>query len=268
MKISVLAIIFSILFFVPNPTLTGQNWQLFKKNDSLGCRTFETDALMNVFVLTYKNEILKYDRLGFFEVQYSNRKFGAIGQVDASNAFKIGVLYPNFQMLQIMNNDVNPILTVVLADLGLSRVTCMAIAEDGSTIWFYDAGKKQLQKFAIEPQGLRLQTTVSLTQCQPQSMVFRNKTLYLSDPEKGVVVCDVFGKELNIINVKAVQYMQVVGAQVFLKTEKTFEAYNQQTFKAQPVKLPAGTRLEQNMRLQKGRLFVQEQTSIFIYDDK
>ena len=77
-KLSFLSFAFCLLAL---PSVSAQQWKLFKKNDSLDCRYFLTDHLKNIYIITHRNELLKYDGDGYFDSRFSFKKFGKIGSV-------------------------------------------------------------------------------------------------------------------------------------------------------------------------------------------
>ena len=62
-----LPIIYCLLLMITPPSVSAQNWKLYKKNDALDCRFFVSDNLHNVYIITSKSEILKYGEDGSFE---------------------------------------------------------------------------------------------------------------------------------------------------------------------------------------------------------
>ena len=250
-------------------SISAQNWKLFKKNDSLDCRSFATDPLFNLYILTSKNEVLKYDPQGFFDSRYSNKKYGRIALVDGTNAFKVVFWFPDFQTIQLMDALVNPIITLNLNDLGVSRAAAVAMSDDGF-LWIFDGGTNQLLKFSADQNGVKQveKTPMSISGLQPIGMTVRQNQIYMNVPNQGILVFDRFGKKIKTLDIKNVLDFQVIDNQLFYKQNNTLFRFHLQTLATTTIKLPEGVKGEQSMRLERGRLFVKRGGSIDVFEEK
>lgn len=259
-----------VVFNLSTPlSISAQKWTLFKKNDSLDCRSFATDPLFNLYILTSKNEVLKYDPQGFFDSRYSNKKLGRIGLVDGTNAFKVVFWFPDFQTIQLMDALVNPIITLNLNDLGVSRAAAVAMSDDGF-LWIFDNGTNQLLKFSADQSGVKQveKVPMSVAGLQPTGMTVRQNQIYINVPNQGILIFDRFGKKVKILDIKNAIDFQVIDNQVFYKQNNTLFRFNLQTLVTSPVNLPTGVKGEQAMRLERGRLFVKRGGSIDVFEEK
>ena len=221
--------LFTILLF-NTPSVSAQNWKLFKKNDALDCRYFVTDNLLNIYVVTSKNEILKYNQDGSFESRYANLKLGKLAQVDAMNPFKLMLYYSDFQTVQLVDNELNSLGSFNLQDLGVSRVGGVAMADDGK-IWIYDAGTNKLMTLmGRNPAQVAQNSIVPFAGSTPVQMIFRNNTLYVNVPDKGIYTFDRLGKYQKLLNIKNVNYFQVVDNQLFYNQLGKMYSFQLQTF--------------------------------------
>jgi sugar lactone lactonase YvrE len=259
-----------LIFNLIHPlSISAQNWKLFKKNDSLDCRWFATDPLFNLYIATSKNEVLKYDPQGYFDSRYANKKYGRIALVDGTNAFKVVFWFPDFQTVQLMDALVNPIITLNLNDLGVSRAAAVAMSDDGF-LWIFDAGTNQLLKYSADKAGVKLieKTPVSVGGLQPSGMTVRQNQIYMNVPSQGIFVFDRFGKRIKTLDIKNSIDFQVIDNQLFYKQNNTLFRFNLQTLATTTVKLPDGVKGEQAMRLERGRLFVKRGGSIDVFEEK
>jgi hypothetical protein len=259
-----------LVFIVLGPlSMSAQNWKLFKKNDSLDCRSFATDPLFNLYIITSKNEVLKYDPQGFFDSRYSNKKFGRIGLIDGTNAFKVVFWFPDFQTIQLMDALVNPIITLNLNDLGVSRAAAVAMSED-NFLWIFDAGVNQLLKYSADQSGVKLieKTPITLAGLQPTGMTVRQNLIYMNLPNQGILIFDRFGKKVKTLDIKNAVDFQVIDNQLFYKQNDTLFRFHLQTLVTTAIKLPEGVKGEQAMRLERGRLFVKRGGSIDVFEEK
>jgi sugar lactone lactonase YvrE len=267
---SLFPILFMLIFSVVGPlSISAQNWRLFKKNDSIDCRSFATDPLFNLYIMTSKNEVLKYDPQGFFESRYSNKKFGRIGLIDGTNAFKVVFWFPDFQAVQLMDALVNPIITLNLNDLGIARAAAVAMSDDGF-LWVFDGGTNQLLKFSADQNGVKQleKAPMSVSGLQPSGMTVRQNQIYMNVPNQGILVFDRFGKKIKTLDIKNATDFQVIDNQLFYKQNNTLFRFHLQTLATTTMKLPEGVKGEQTMRLERGRLFVKRGGSIDVFEEK
>ncbi len=265
---------FSTTFFILSLTIgplsiSAQNWKLFKKNDSLDCRSFATDPVFNLYIITSKNEVLKYDPQGYFDSRYSSKKYGRVGLIDGTNAFKVVFWFPDFQTIQLMDALVNPIITLNLNELGVARAAAVAMSEDGF-LWIFDGGTNQMLKFSADQTGVKLmeKSPIALAGLQPTGMTVRQNQIYMNLPNQGILIFDRFGKRVKTLDIKNIVYFQVIDNQLFYKQNDTLFRFHLQTLATTEIKLPEGVKGTQLMRLERGRLFVKRGGSIDVFEEK
>lgn len=262
-------VLFCIFFFAGPLSMSAQNWKLFKKNDSLDCRLFATDPVFNLYIITSKNEVLKYDPQGYFDSRYSSKKYGRIGLIDGTNAFKVVFWFPDFQTIQLMDALVNPIITLNLNELGVGRAAAVSMSEDGF-LWIFDGGTNQLLKFSADQTGVKLmeKSPLALAGLQPTGMTVRQNQIYMNVPNQGILIFDRFGKRVKTLDIKNVVDFQVIDNQLFYKQNNLLYRFHLQTLATTEIKLPEGVKGEQPMRLERGRLFVKRGGSIDVFEEK
>ena len=118
------------LFLAISIKTDAQTWHLFKKNDGIDCKYFTTDNLCDIYIITNKNEIIKFDDLGYFEGRYANKKMGNLASVDATNPFKLLLFYPDFQTITLLDRLLNPISSLVLSDYGIRQAKCVCASRN------------------------------------------------------------------------------------------------------------------------------------------
>ncbi len=261
--------LFLIFSFLHPLSISAQNWTLFKKNDSLDCRSFSTDPLFNLYIITSKNEVLKYDPQGYFDSRYSNKKFGRLGLIDGTNGFKVVFWFPDFQTIQLMDALVNPIITLNLNELGVSRAAAVAMSDDGF-LWIFDGGTNQLLKMTADQTGVKIVEKVpfSVAGLTPTGMTVRQNQMYINVPNQGILIFDRFGKRIKTLDIKNVTDFQVIDNQLFYKQNNVLSRFHLQTLTTTVVKLPEGVKGEQAMRLERGRLFVKRGGAIDVFEEK
>ena len=262
--------LFAFLFLLAyTPSVSAQKWTLFKKNDSLNCRYFLTDQLKNIYIITNRDELLKYDADGYFDSRFSFKKFGRIGGVDVSNPFKIILYYADYQCVVLIDGALNPIKTLFLNEMRVTNAAAMAIG--AGDLWIYDSGLNKFLRFSVDASGFKLaQSTppLSISGLQPNQMLIYENMVYLNVPTKGVLVFDQFGKYIKTFDIKNASALQIIENQLFYKQNNKFYRFNLQTLATNTINLPDGVSGSTYLQIQKGRLYAQRSTSIDVYDEK
>ncbi len=258
--------------FLATPSVSAQQWKLFKKNDSLDCRYFLTDPLKNIYIITNKNEVLKYDGDGYFDSRFSFKKFGKIGSVDVSNPFKIILYYTDYQCIVTIDAALNPIKTIFLNDMGIANAAAIASGDDGQ-IWIYDSGVNKISRFSVDATGFKLAyksnaLTQNLSSMQLGQMLIRNNNIYVNVPAKGIFVFDQLGQYLKTLDIKNASGLQIIENQLFYKQDNKLFRFNLQSLAKSAINLPDGVTGDRYMQIQKGRMYAQRSTSIDVYDEK
>ncbi len=266
-KLSFLAFVFLLLTL---PSVSAQQWKLFKKNDSLDCRYFLTDHLKNIYVITNKSEVLKYDSEGYFDSRFSYKKFGRIWSVDVTNPFKIILYYTDYQCIVIIDAALNPIKTLFLNDMGVANAAAIAMGDSGH-IWIYDSGVNKILRFSVDASGFKLaQSTppLSISGLQPNQMLVKENNIYMNVPDKGIIVFDQFGKYIKTLDILNASGLQIIENQLFYSQNNKFFRFNLQTLAKATINLPEDVSGNRYLQIQKGRLYAQRSTSIDVYDEK
>ncbi len=254
------------LFFAISIKTDAQTWRLFKKNDGIDCKYFTTDNLCDIYIITNKNEIIKFDDLGYFEGRYANKKMGNLASVDATNPFKILLFYPDFQTITLLDRLLNPISSLVLSDYGIRQAKCVSMSENGNILVFDDATLK-FYNFFIDGNGIVHDKTVaiSLPNLNPLQIVARNNSIYVLDERMGIVRFDAFGKFLERLDISNVTGFQILNDDIVVAQNEGLFNLATGTREPKPINLPTQESFKQYKRLEKDRLFVQRGTSVDVY---
>jgi len=255
-----------IVFFFGDIKLDAQTWRLFKKNDGIDCKYFTTDNLCDIYIVTNKNEIIKFDDLGYFEGRYANKKMGNLASVDATNPFKILLFYPDFQTITLVDRLLNPISSLVLSDFGILQAKCVSMSENGNILVFDDATLK-FYNFFIDGNGIVNDKTfaISLPNLNPLQIVARNNSIYVLDERMGIVRFDAFGKFLERLDISDVTGFQILNDDIIVAQKEGLFSLTSGTRAPKPINLPTQESFKQFKRLEKDKLFVQRGTSVDVY---
>ncbi len=244
----------------------AQTWHLFKKNDGIDCKYFTTDNLCDIYIITNKNEIIKFDDLGYFEGRYANKKMGNLASVDATNPFKILLFYPDFQTITLVDRLLNPISSLVLSDYGIRQAKCVSMSENGNILVFDEATVK-FYNFFIDGNGIVHDKTVaiSLPNLNPLQIVARNNSIYVNDERMGVIHFDAFGKFLERLDISDVTGFQILNDNIIVAQKDGMFSLGTDNRTPKPINLPTKESFTQYKRLEKDRIFVQRGTSVDVY---
>ena len=220
----------TIIFFLVS-FLTG--------NDNGVCIKFakksnwvKTDSFGNVYVMS-TNEISKYNSKGVLQKTFSNKRYGKISFIDATNPLKILVYYKDFQQIVFLDNQLtgsnNPIS---LERLGHEQ-TSLVCSSMNNSFWLYNNQNNELVRYSKELQPLV--KTGNLKQIlqsdiKPNFIKEHNGYLYLNCPSFGILVFDIYGTFNKTIPLKNLTEFDVVNGNIFYFENKTLKEYQLQTF--------------------------------------
>jgi len=199
-----------------------------------------TDNLQNIYVATEKGQIIKYDKKGRQEFEYTNNRLGPVGKIAVKNPLTILVYYPDLAVLIILDRTMSVIKELNLFDLDIIAPKGIALANDNN-IWVYDEVTAILKKISSEGTILfesRNLNQLLQKQLNPSFLQERNNEVYLSDKENGLFIFDAFGQLKQEISSKEIDRFQVVGEQLVLwKKEQAF-LLNATILEENPLPLP------------------------------
>jgi hypothetical protein len=161
---------------------------------------FELDNLGNVYVVQ-QNEITKFNDKGSkFDYKFSNKLFGNIQSIDATNALKIQVFYKDLGVLLFLDNmlaENGEALRLQLLDLEQSLVSCFSY---NNGIWFYNP-----INFTLTRLNDRLQkeivtgnlNQITARKINPKSIKEIGKYLYITQMDGDVIQLDLAGNYIK-----------------------------------------------------------------------
>jgi len=210
--------IFGLIFFIGSSHAQTSLKLLFKVDTSAVFIT--TDNLDNVYVITEKNQVLKYNPIGKLLWNYSNKAFGKLTYIDVTDPMRILLYYSAIQQVVVLNNNLNEIGRFNFGADTSRQITLVATANSNG-YWIYDQSNRQLQKLDNQFNDDQLsgniyqQTGIAL---QPIFMVANDQLISLYDPKIGIMQFDRFGSFSKTIKIDSVDNFQVKDGRIlFLK---------------------------------------------------
>lgn len=229
---------------------------------------FTTDNLNNTYLVN-KEEILKYNNTGKLLMKYSNKRFGNITLVDATNALKVLLYYKDFQQLVFLDNQLSQNgEPISLENLGYEQ-TDLACTSFNNSFWIYNKQNNELIRFNENSQVIsKTGNLKQLLQAEmkPNFMIEHNSYLYLNSPENGIYVFDMYGTFNKIISIKSLNSFQVSNNVLYFYRNNSYYAYDTKTFEEKSVTY--SDTLIKSVRIEKDRFYFQYQDSLKVLDNQ
>ncbi len=266
-KVTVLLILF---FITLSSSLFAQdttNFQLIK-NIATQADFFTTDNQSNVYAVK-ANVLTKFDKKGKLLYKYSNKNFGDISFVDASNMMKILLFYKSYLVAVFLDNTLSQNGDPISFDkLGFIQ-TQLVCSSNNSSMWIYD--QQNLQLIRLDQNLVPTQKTGNLSvllnmSLQPDALIEYDNKVYLNNPGSGILIFDIYGTYYKTIPVKDVKQFQPFNGRVFYTKGTDIKAYDLKT--ADEFEYQAPVNKFKNFRLEMGVLVVQNDSIIQLFAPK
>jgi len=108
----------------------------------------EADFQGQLYVITRFNELIKMNDTGGILRQYSNNYLGAVQLISIHNPLQIVLFYPGFQTLIILDNSLNELKRISMAQLNIPYVTTLGYSPERE-LWYFDDQLKRFKKVNI-----------------------------------------------------------------------------------------------------------------------
>ncbi len=272
-KYTVLAIRLSsalIFIFIFSKGLYSQGEYRLIESFESEARLITGDQLGN-FYLVEKNNVIKYDREGKRINQYNNQRYGKIMSIDATDPYKILLWYEDFRVIVILDNQLSENASPIdlqFTDFDQPTLACRAY---NTGIWLYDQLLFKLYRLTLSLEEVH--STGNLTQIlgykmQPNFMKEYNNTLYVSNPETGILVFDQYGTYVKNILIKGLDQFQVTEKAIYYIEDGLIKKYRIRDREIEALPLPVSD--VKSLAVDKNRLFIidGQQLKIFDYIEK
>jgi hypothetical protein len=228
---------------------------------------FTCDNICNTYLVNGE-EVSKYNSSGKLFLKYSNKRFGNITTIDATNALKVLLYYKDFQQLVFLDSQLSqngdPIS---LESLGYEQ-TDLVCSSFNNSFWIYNKQANELVRFDENSQ--QIAKTGNLKQLlqaelKPDFMIEHSSYLYLNCPDIGIYVFDMYGTFTKIIGLKNLHAFQVNGEIIYFFRGNSFCSYSTKAFEEKSI--PYADTLIKNVRIEKDRLFLQYSDSLKVIEN-
>ncbi|MBA3706750.1 MAG: hypothetical protein H0W84_12885 [Bacteroidetes bacterium] len=229
---------------------------------------FTTDNQSNVYVVK-GDELCKYNKAGKQLYKYSNKKFGNISFVDASNMLRLLIFYKNFLQVVFLDNTLSVIGELVNLDkIGFQQAQ-LVCSSHNSGMWLYDQQNFELirldQTLEKKQQTGNLRAILN-TSLQPDLLLEYDNKVYLNDTTKGILIFDIYGTYYKTVSVKNTKYFQPIGDWVYFMNGNKVKTYNLKTTEEKEFKMPVSD--FKNFRLEMGILVLQTENTILLFSSE
>ncbi|MCY7310169.1 MAG: hypothetical protein LH619_05265 [Chitinophagaceae bacterium] len=240
MKKGLNILVICILLSVSGMAQTDTTFRLIKtmKGDIVD---FTVDNLDNVYILTSRNQIKKFNANGDSVAIYNDvKKFGQATLVDVSNPLKILLYYKDFATVVMLDRFLNAVNSIDLRKQNIFQAKAIGQSYDNK-IWVYDEIENKLKK--VDEDGKLLQETPDFrlllgTAPSPIKIFDENRYVYVYDSIFGVYVFDYYGALKNNIMIDHWQNFKVAGKYMFGSRSDSLFRYSLSTFQADKWKMP------------------------------
>ena len=185
---------------------------------------------MGNYYLVYEDEVIQYDQLNRELNRFSNKNYGGISEIDASNALKILLHYRELTSIAFLDNRLgerSDLLDLQEAGLAQSHLSCSSY---NNGVWVYD--KVDLSLYRLDQNLKPSLRSGNLNQItgkilDPVKMRESGRWLYLLHQNKGIVVCDIYGAYSRFISVEGIIDLEVLGEELLILDEEGIKRYNE-----------------------------------------
>ena len=263
-KFLILLILFCSFSLTPEFSLEGEIKGQFK--------FFTTDKLGNVFVLTQKNDIQKFDKKGKKLTEANFKVMGDATMIDAGNPLEIYVFYKDQNKLVYFDNMLNYRgETDLYKTLGVNNIQAVCRSYDNG-FWFFDPDNFKLKKAdklgSLQSESINL-ANIADTILTPQMLLDDGKFVYLKTNNDRLLVFDILGNYIKTIPLEKFTSFQVREEKIVYSTSKDLFVYNPSTFEKDSYKLSLSQNFSTSnflsIRLENDRLYLQDSVMIGIY---
>ncbi len=230
-----------------------------------------SDKLQQCYVVTPKNELIKYNSEGTVLFRFNNNTLGDLKWVDVTDPFNLLLFYPEYLTVITLDRTLNKTGEYQLFDLNIVEINAIAMANDNN-LWLFDQTSARITK--VNRQGKVLsesgnQNLLLGSRLQPNFMMEHNNLLYVNDPKKGVLVFDNFATYMKTIPIKELQRFQILalpsGQHLIFEEEGKMHAFHLKSLLTEQVKLPCPFVSGDQLRVQKDVLFLLKSGYLYFY---
>ncbi|MFM2139573.1 MAG: hypothetical protein RJA57_1880 [Bacteroidota bacterium] len=220
--------------------------------------SFTVDNLDNVYVLTSRNQVKKYNAAGDSVAVFNDiRKYGRATLIDVSNPLKVLLYYRDFATVLMLDRFLNVVHVLDLRKQGVYQAGAIGQSFD-NRVWVYDEMEARLKKLdengtvSLQTPDFRMLFTQPFS---PQKIFDEDRCVYLYDPRRGIYVFDYFGALKNGIQIMGWKDLRVGGNHIYGTEADTLRRYDIRSFRVDSWLLPEPARGSLSFRFSGTRVY-------------
>ncbi|MGB1205392.1 MAG: hypothetical protein ACPG5B_07095 [Chitinophagales bacterium] len=265
-------LLFSSLLIAFTPA-TISNYELVS-SVPLEAHFMTTDFLKSAYVITNKNQVMKYDSTGNLIGNYSENRYGQLTSIDAKSPFNVLMFYKEFSTLVSVDMRMSARRLYKLSSVDLNNIAAACLSDD-NYIWLYDMDAGRLKKInhAYETiyQSVEVPQLVG-QEVEPNFMMEKDGLIYLNIPKVGVMMFDIYGTYYTSVSVNELGFddlesFQVLQHKILYFKEGHLFIYD--VFQQEIDSYPIPKSLEaSDVKVEKGRLYMLDEEQLQFYKQK
>ncbi len=233
-----------------------------------------TDKLKNIYVINKDRFLIRYDSTGKATGGYNDTRYGQLGFVDATSPFNILLFFPDFSTAVMVDNTLNAKTLYKMPSIGINNVSAACLSYD-NYIWVFDRDESKLKKvnrqYEVIYESLDLSTILGMRP-NPKFLIEREDFIFLSDPELGLILFDIFGNYINSYPIMGLETFQVFdGKIVFYDGDKmrifNYREQNWTDDVMHSLAVPDAGEI-QDVKVERGHLYLRKDGDVQIYRNR
>lgn len=217
----------------------AQEFEFIAKIDTVA-KIASVDNFGNLFIITPKNEVLKFNQQGKFLWNYTNKTYGDITQLDVTDPLRVILFYAGFQQIVVLNNNLSEISQYSFNQNPEQQITLIASANNNG-FWVYDQINRELRKLTnsftddLKSGNIYQRNGFDM---QANFMVSDEQYVFINDEIEGVRVFDQYGNFVKTAVIESESEFEVNGQEIYFFKNPKLMSYNYLTFELKEVPLP------------------------------
>jgi hypothetical protein len=232
-------VFFMMMISLLSLNVNAQEYQFIAKIDT-AAKIVNLDNLGNLFIVTPKNEVLKFNPQGKFLWNYTNKTFGEVSQIDVTDPLRVILYYEGYQQIVVLNNNLSEISKFTFNQNQNQQITLIASANNNG-FWVYDQLNRELRKLTnnfiddlksgniYQRNGFDMQANFMLTDDQ---------YIYVNDQKEGVRIFDRFGNFFKTAVIYPKNNFEVNDDEIYFMKDSALMKYNINTYQLSKIDLP------------------------------
>ncbi|WP_343530969.1 hypothetical protein [Pedobacter sp.] len=205
------------------------------------------DNLDNVYLLSARDELLKYDAKGVLKWRYSNNRFGKLYSVDVSDPLRVVLFYADFQQVVVLNNNLNEITSYSFAKNGNLLVSAVASGNNNS-LWIFDRASNVLVKLSSNfTEDVRSANLFQLFDevIDAKKLAASDQYVFLQRRNNGILQFDRFGGYVRELPIDSLTDFNITSNVIAYVNGHTLVKYHPVSFEQSKQQLPVNGPIKQ-----------------------